>query len=171
MTRILHVTECFSTGVSRAVRTIAQLTPEHDHHLLYVGLDDPGDGTFASHRLLPDGTSARIRAVREVADSLGADVVHAHSSWAGVYARALPLSARVVYQPHGYKLTDTSASRPVRFAVAAAESVLGLRSDAVVALSPQEARLARQRGFKVAQKSGSVKTAFGRFKDFIVGNF
>jgi cell division protein FtsA len=27
------------------------------------------------------------------------------------------------------------------------------------------------RGFKVAQKSGSVKTAFGRFKDFIVGNF
>ena len=27
------------------------------------------------------------------------------------------------------------------------------------------------RGFKVAQKSGSVKTAFGRIKDFIVGNF
>jgi len=27
------------------------------------------------------------------------------------------------------------------------------------------------RGFKVAQKNGSVKTAFGRFKDFIVGNF
>ncbi len=26
-------------------------------------------------------------------------------------------------------------------------------------------------GYKVAQKSGSVKTAFGRFKDFIVGNF
>ena len=27
------------------------------------------------------------------------------------------------------------------------------------------------RGFKVAQQDGSVKTAFGRFKDFIVGNF
>ena len=35
----------------------------------------------------------------------------------------------------------------------------------------EEARLARQRGFKVAQKSGSMKSAFGRFKDFIVGNF
>src|SRR5574337_678746 len=35
----------------------------------------------------------------------------------------------------------------------------------------EEARLARLRGFKVAAKSGSVKTAFGRFKDFIVGNF
>jgi cell division protein FtsA len=35
----------------------------------------------------------------------------------------------------------------------------------------EEARLARLRGFKVAQKNGSMKTAFGRFKDFIVGNF
>ena len=144
MTRILHVTECFSTGVSRAIRTIAQLAPEHEHHLLYTGLDEPGESTFASCRELPDGTSARIRAVREVAGALGADVVHAHSSWAGVYTRALPLSARVVYQPHGYKLSDTSASRPARFAVAAAESLLGLRSDAVVVLSPQEARLARR---------------------------
>ena len=35
----------------------------------------------------------------------------------------------------------------------------------------EEARLARMRGFRVAQKNGSVKTAFGRVKDFIVGNF
>ena len=35
----------------------------------------------------------------------------------------------------------------------------------------EEARLARMRGLKVAQKNGSMKTAFGRFKDFIVGNF
>jgi len=35
----------------------------------------------------------------------------------------------------------------------------------------EEARLARMRGIKVAQKTGGVKSAFGRFKDFIVGNF
>ena len=35
----------------------------------------------------------------------------------------------------------------------------------------EEARQARLRGFKVAQKSGGMKTAFGRLKDFIVGNF
>jgi cell division protein FtsA len=35
----------------------------------------------------------------------------------------------------------------------------------------EEARLARVRGQKVAQQHGSVKTAFGRLKDFIVGNF
>jgi cell division protein FtsA len=35
----------------------------------------------------------------------------------------------------------------------------------------EEARLARIRGQRVAMKHGSVKTAFGRIKDFIVGNF
>ena len=35
----------------------------------------------------------------------------------------------------------------------------------------EEARMARLRGFKVAQKNGSMKTAFGSIKDWIVGNF
>ncbi|MCM2339990.1 cell division protein FtsA [Rhodoferax sp.] len=35
----------------------------------------------------------------------------------------------------------------------------------------EEARLARLRGFKVSQKNGSMKTAFGSVKDWFVGNF
>jgi cell division protein FtsA len=35
----------------------------------------------------------------------------------------------------------------------------------------EEARLARMRGYKVAQKNGSMKTAFSQFKDWFVGNF
>jgi cell division protein FtsA len=35
----------------------------------------------------------------------------------------------------------------------------------------EEARLGRMRGFKVAQKNGSMKTAAGRVKDWFVGNF
>ena len=35
----------------------------------------------------------------------------------------------------------------------------------------EEARLARLRGLKVAQKSGSVKNAFGRIKEWLAGNF
>ena len=35
----------------------------------------------------------------------------------------------------------------------------------------EEARMARLRGLKVAQKNGSVKTLFGRAKDWFVGNF
>ena len=35
----------------------------------------------------------------------------------------------------------------------------------------EEARMARMRGFKVAQKNGSMKTAMGRVKDWFIGNF
>jgi cell division protein FtsA len=35
----------------------------------------------------------------------------------------------------------------------------------------EEARLARLRGYKVAQKNGSMKTAFGQIKDWFIGNF
>lgn len=35
----------------------------------------------------------------------------------------------------------------------------------------EEARLARMRGFKVAQKNGSMKTALGQVKDWFIGNF
>jgi cell division protein FtsA len=35
----------------------------------------------------------------------------------------------------------------------------------------EEARLARMRGYKVAQKHGSMQTAIGRVKDWFIGNF
>jgi cell division protein FtsA len=35
----------------------------------------------------------------------------------------------------------------------------------------EEARMARMRGLKVAQKNGSMRTAFGQVKDWFVGNF
>ena len=65
--------------------------------------------------------------------------------------------------------------KPVRrglpkYSGALADMVAQPRAATVMGLL-DEARLARLRGYKVAQKSGSMKTAFGRFKDFIVGNF
>ena len=57
-----------------------------------------------------------------------------------------------------------------KYSSALADMVAQPRSATVMGLL-EEARQARLRGFKVAQKSGSMKTAFGRFKDFIVGNF
>ncbi|PRY63674.1 glycosyltransferase involved in cell wall biosynthesis [Knoellia remsis] len=140
--RVLHVTECYSTGVSRAIRRLVSLRPDAEHHLLWTGDDDPAADGFATCTPLPATPPARVRAVARVARDIDADVVHAHSSWAGVYARVAPLSAHVVYQPHGYKLTDPDLPPPLRAAYAVAERLLGARTDEVVALSPQETRLA-----------------------------
>jgi cell division protein FtsA len=67
-------------------------------------------------------------------------------------------------------LPQARAPRLPKYSGALADMVAQPRAATVMGLL-DEARLARLRGFKVAQKSGSMKTAFGRFKDFIVGNF
>lgn len=142
MHRILHVTDCYSTGVGRAIDSIVALTPEHQHHLLWAGDDDPGQAGFASARALPRGLPLRVRAVRRAVTRTGSDIVHAHSSRAGVYARLTKLDARVLYQPHAYKLLDPTLPRHARAAITLVERLLGPRTDAVLVLSKQERALA-----------------------------
>jgi cell division protein FtsA len=65
--------------------------------------------------------------------------------------------------------------KPVRrgipkYSSALADMVAQPRAATVMGLL-EEARLGRLRGFKVAQKNGSMKTAMGRVKDWFVGNF
>ena len=82
---------------------------------------------------------------------------------------------RMIHAAGMVELAEDIFLKPVRrgipkYSSALADMVAQPRSATVMGLL-DEARLARLRGFKVAQKSGSMKTAFGRFKDFIVGNF
>jgi len=65
--------------------------------------------------------------------------------------------------------------KPVRrgipkYSNALSDMVAQARAATVMGLL-EEARLARLRGFKVAQKSGSIKTAFGQVRDWFVGSF
>ena len=67
-------------------------------------------------------------------------------------------------------LSSPSSRGIPKYSGALSDMVAQPRAATVMGLL-EEARLARMRGFKVSQKTGSVQTAFGRFKDFIVGNF
>ncbi|MBX9611723.1 MAG: cell division protein FtsA [Burkholderiales bacterium] len=65
--------------------------------------------------------------------------------------------------------------KPVRrgipkYSSALADMVAQTRAATVMGLM-EEARLARLRGFRVARKNGSVKTAMDRVKDWFIGNF
>ncbi|MDM4763926.1 glycosyltransferase [Galbitalea sp. SE-J8] len=144
MTRILHVTECWAGGVSRAIETIVELLPEHEHHLLWAGDERPSLDVFSTVEQLPPGFLSRVSSVRERAGNLEPDVVHAHSSWAGVYSRVgSRLKAPVVYEPHCYKFDDPNSPSVMRWAVRAVERHLLRRTDMVAVLSPHEARLTR----------------------------
>ena len=90
---VLHVVEAFGGGVAAAVRDYARATPECEHHLLChlrpeaVNLEAQWDGDFTSVRTLPGGHLANIKATRWAIREVKPDVIHSHSSYAGVYAR------------------------------------------------------------------------------------
>lgn len=141
--RILHLTECYAGGVSRAIDTIVQLTPEAEHHLLWRGDEQPTPGIpFASVTDLPGSLPGAVRRVRQVVDELAPDFVYAHSSWAGVFSRATRLPVPVVYAPHCYKFDDASQPGVLRTAYRVAERVLAPRSARTIVLSPHEEVLA-----------------------------
>ena len=97
------------------------------------------------------------------------------SGYEEVLSSGIVLTGGSSVMPGMIELGEDIFLKPVRrgmpkYSSALADMVAQPRAATVMGLL-EEARLARLRGFKVAQKSGSVKTAFGRFKDFIVGNF
>ncbi|MFI9487049.1 glycosyltransferase [Promicromonospora sp. NPDC052451] len=145
--RILHVTDRYSGGVGRAIDRITELVPEAEHHLLSTGIESThGRGAYRGTADLPDGHVARVRAVRDVVDEVTPDVVHAHSSWAGLYTRVRRLPVPVVYQPHCYYFERPDLPGPVRRAVRSAERFLAANGSVVAAVSPREERLARSMG-------------------------
>ncbi|MBQ0133251.1 MAG: cell division protein FtsA [Comamonas sp.] len=97
------------------------------------------------------------------------------SGYEEVLSSGIVLTGGSSVMPGMVELGEDIFLKPVRrgvpkYSSALADMVAQPRSATVMGLL-EEARQGRLRGFKVAQKSGSVKTAFGRFKDFIVGNF
>jgi len=97
------------------------------------------------------------------------------SGYEEVLSSGIVLTGGSCVMPGMVELGEDIFLKPVRrgipkYASSLADMVAQPRAATVMGLM-EEARLARLRGFKVAQQNGSMKTAFSRFKDFIVGNF
>lgn len=139
------MTECYAGGVSRAIETIVALATSSEHHLLWSGDEKPlAQVPYKSLHHLPKNPLGAVAAVKRAVRLVQPDVIHAHSSWAGVFTRVLPQKAPIVYEPHCYKFDDEHQPRPLRSAYRLAEHALARRSIRTVVLSPHEAALARE---------------------------
>lgn len=142
--RILHVTECYEGGVRRAIETLVRLTPEFEHLLLAdAGQIQNTDSNLYTARIsMAKGFWSRVRQTASVAEEMNADIIHAHSSWAGVYARMGTPPKPVVYEPHCFVFDDPNRGRLQRWVYKKAEAALGKKTAAVIALTPHEQALA-----------------------------
>ena len=97
------------------------------------------------------------------------------SGYEEVLSSGIVITGGSAVMPGMVELGEDIFLKPVRRGIpnyrgALSDMVAQPRAATVMGLL-EEARLARMRGFKVAQKNGSMKTAFGQVKDWFVGNF
>ena len=97
------------------------------------------------------------------------------SGYEEVLSSGIVLTGGSSVMPGMVELGEDIFLKPVRRGVpkysgALSDMVSQARAATVMGML-EEARLARVRGNKVAQKNGSMKTALGRMKEWVVGNF
>ena len=146
-----------------------QLLADPDTQVEVPGLGDRGP-RMLSRQALAGVIEPRVEEIF----SLVQQVVR-ESGYEEVLSSGVVLTGGSAVMPGMVELGEDIFLKPVRrgipkYSSALSDMVAQPRAATVMGLL-EEARFARMRGYKVAQKNGSVKTAFGRFKDFIVGNF
>lgn len=158
--RICLVIEAGGGGASRHVMDLAGALSQRGHyvHLIYsaVRADARHLAEIAAlpivaepiemHRALGLHDLASARALGAAIARAGPfDIVHGHSSKAGALVRLAAVgNARRVYTPHAFRGLDPGAGLPARLIFNGAEIALGLRTDALIAVSREELAFARR---------------------------
>lgn len=147
----MHVIEAVEGGTIRYVADLVRAVDEMEHVVVAPAHRSSGvtdDGALASiasrARVIALGmtrnpaTLTNLRAaiaLRRLVERERPDVVHAHSTIAGLLARARPLPVPVVYTPNGVQTSVVAR---------AGERILGPRAAAVVAVSVGEASVVKR---------------------------
>jgi glycosyltransferase involved in cell wall biosynthesis len=149
--KVLHVVEALGAGIATALEDYIRSTPGHAHTIL--GYRRPGAQTgdglerLATRLpLLPQGRLAQIRTVRRWVRELRPDVIHAHSTYAGLYVRLFVRApaATLIYTPHAYAFERRDIPAALRGVYWLIEALLSLRGGCVAAVGPHEAELAER---------------------------
>lgn len=138
--RILHVVEVKGGGVWDAVHQYVDNLPDDEHCVAGTDADHlPRFADIARVESLSGGLMSRRKAVKRLAADFRPDVIHAHSSFAGVTTRTIRVDGRpIVYQPHAFYFSSESLHPAKRLLTWVAERVLSFRTAAFIALSSHE---------------------------------
>ncbi len=159
--RVLHVAEAFGGGLYEIVRTLAEGTARHGHTVAIAygvrpetpeGLresTDPAVELFSTAwtRRTPGVQWAAARELRGLVRSYRPDVLHLHSSFAGVIGSVIVGAVPpTVFTPHAFASSLPGQRRLERLGYGLGERFACRRATVVGAVSSSEADAARRRG-------------------------
>jgi cell division protein FtsA len=146
-----------------------QLLTDPDTQVEVPGLGDRGP-RMLSRQVLAGVIEPRVEEIY----SLVQQVIR-ESGYEEVLSSGIVITGGSAVMPGMVELGEDIFLKPVRrgipkYSGALSDMVAQPRAATVMGML-EEARMARFRGLKVAQKNGSMQTAMGRVKDWFVGNF
>ena len=146
-----------------------QLLADPDSQVEVPGLGDRGP-RMLSRQALAGVIEPRVEEIFQLVHGVLRD-----SGYEEMLSSGIVLTGGSCVMPGMVELGEDIFLKPVRrgnpkYASALADMVAQPRSATVMGLL-EEARLARLRGLKVAQKNGSMKNAAGQIKDWFTGMF
>ncbi|GHT82437.1 glycosyl transferase [Actinomycetota bacterium] len=164
ISKVLHITESFGAGVSCAIESYVTSTSSNKHYLLYSNSrgqeSEPKPNYFLNTYRLPRNPLLAYWKIRRVVNVLRPDVVHIHSSFAGVYARIRKLKfgktcskcagngkkyqPKIVYSPHCYAFERRDIGRFKRTLYYAIEKLLSPKVDVYACCSYRELELSHR---------------------------
>ena len=144
-----------SGGVATAAMGYASNLPDETHVLLANARRSPGgmveipDGLFSEVLSLPNDHRRAVLEVVRVAKELNPDVIHAHSSFAGLYVRLASLfpgmkQFPVVYTPHGLAFVREDVSGVKKELFRIAEKALAPMTTVFAGCSTNESDLLKE---------------------------
>lgn len=146
--RILHVTEALGGGVTSAINTYVEHSQQFEHYLFASvrvkdATGEESVGIFKGARIVThwSGFFLLYKYIKEIQP----DVIHVHSSYAGVFVRLFPFASRrkIVYTPHAFAFlrNDNALKLKVYYFI---EWLLSFRTAVIAGCGRDERNIASQ---------------------------
>lgn len=150
--KIMHATEAMGGGVQNAISKYTQILPSIDHIVLGRPRDGEASGEFTSRTRVIEYQGGLVKYLLEIRRQISIerpDIVHLHSSLAGLARLLVPRNVPIAYSPHCYAFERRDRSAGWRALLWSAEWFLARRRQVLVAVSPNEAQLGKSLNSKM----------------------
>lgn len=148
--KVLHISEAFGGGVASVVEGYVRSTPQHQHVIWAFRRPNHQIGDIADLGVpfvdLPPGRLRQLLAVRTAVRTEQPDLIHAHSSFAGVYGRVVANGVPMAYTPHCMAFERTDVRPSVRTMFRLVERLLARRTAVFIANGQRESQLCNEIG-------------------------
>lgn len=149
--KILHVSDCFNAGVLTAIENVIRANSQHEHSLLWASHSDSPEPTKDQLFSICQNANKwignlpkKFLQLRKVIRENKPDLIHYHSSIAGLLGRLLNKRSITWYSPHCFAFQRLDISKSKRTLFLLAEKILSHRTGVYVAHWPVEIKLMKK---------------------------